>query len=87
MAIEDVRVRLRHKLEEAFGPEEASYLMDRPPGGWSELVTTPVLDARLEAVEHRILAAVDRRLRAQTWVTTTTLVAGLTIATAVARLT
>ena len=35
MTVEEVRVRLRTKLEAAFGAEEASILMDRPPGGWS----------------------------------------------------
>lgn len=50
MTIDDVRVRLRTKLESAFGAEEASYLMDRPPGGWSDLVTNQVLEARLDAL-------------------------------------
>jgi hypothetical protein len=50
MTIEDVQVRLRTKLESAFGAEEASYLMDRPPGGWIDLVTNQVLEARLDAL-------------------------------------
>ncbi len=50
MTIDDVRQRLRRKLERDYGPEEASYLMDRPPGGWSDLVTNQVLDARLAEV-------------------------------------
>jgi hypothetical protein len=80
------------KLEGAFGAEKASYLIDRPPGGWSDLVTNPTLDAKfeafdakLEATEHRILAAVDRRLRAQTWITTTTLFAGMAMAALIGR--
>jgi hypothetical protein len=39
MVADDVRIRLRQKLEAAFGAEEASFLMDRPPGGWNDLVT------------------------------------------------
>jgi hypothetical protein len=60
MAVEEVRARLREKLEGAFGAEEASYLMDRPPGGWSDLVTNPVLEARFAAVDARF-DAVDAR--------------------------
>ena len=33
MTPEEARVRLRTKLESAFGAEEASILMDRPPAG------------------------------------------------------
>ena len=42
-----VQVRLRRKLEELVGVEEADLLMDRPPGGWSALVTKDWLDERL----------------------------------------
>lgn len=38
MTLEDARVPLRQKLEDAYGVEEASILLDRPPGGWSDLV-------------------------------------------------
>ena len=67
MTVEDVRVRLRTKLESAFGPEEASILMDRPPGGWNDLVTNQVLDAKLAALEYKFVAALERGFRAQTW--------------------
>lgn len=74
MTTEDVRVRLRSKLEAAFGAEEASILMDRPPGGWSDLVTNQVLEAKLDALQFKLLgemsrlrADVQRELRAQTW--------------------
>jgi hypothetical protein len=67
MATEDVRVRLRTKLESAFGAEEASILMDRPPGGWNDLVTNQVLEARLAALEHKLVATVERGFRVQTW--------------------
>jgi hypothetical protein len=67
MTTEDVRVRLRSKLEEAFGAEEASILMDRPPGGWNDLVTNQVLEARLSALEHKLVATIDRSFTVQTW--------------------
>ena len=78
MATEDVRVRLRTKLESAFGAEEASILMDRPPGGWNDLVTNQVLEARLAALESTfvaqmaelrgdLVATMERGFQAQTW--------------------
>lgn len=86
MAVEEVRVRVRRKLEEAFGMEEASYLMDRPPGGWGDLVTNQTLDLKIDALRHELVATVDRRLRAQTWITTSTLIAGLALAYGAGRL-
>jgi hypothetical protein len=98
MAVDDVRQRVRSKLEELLGPEEASWLMDRPPGGWSDLVTNRTLDLKIDALRSelrsdfaalrsdltqeisRLDGSVDRRLRAQTWITTTTLLAGLGLA-------
>lgn len=78
MTTEEVRVRLRTKLESAFGAEEASILMDRPPGGWSDLVTNQVLEARLDALRFELVAqmaelrgdlvaTMERGFRAQTW--------------------
>lgn len=70
--------------------------MNRPPGGWSDLVTNQtldakfqvldasfdsvsarfdVIDARIDRLRADVSAMVDRRLRAQTWITTTTLIA------------
>jgi hypothetical protein len=86
MAVEEVRARLRRQLEETYGVEGAAILMDRPPGGWSDLVTNQTLDLRMEALEHKLIASVDRRLRAQTWITTATLIAGLTLAFTAGRL-
>ena len=70
MAIDEQRLRIRRSLEEKLGVEEASYLMDRPVGGWSELVTNhtldlkfEVLDARFEAIDTRF-EAVDARFEA-----------------------
>jgi hypothetical protein len=56
MAVDEIRERTRRKLEALVGAEETSYLMDRPPGGWSDLVTNQVLDAKLGALEHRLVA-------------------------------
>ncbi len=78
MTVEDARVRLRTKLESAFGAEEASLLMDRPPGGWNDLVTNQVLDAKLATLEYKLVAqmadlrgelvaTMERGFRAQTW--------------------
>jgi hypothetical protein len=93
MAVDDVRQRIRIKLEQLLGPEEASWLMDRPPRGWSDLVTNETLGLKLDALRsgfhadlERLSASVDRRLRAQTWITTSTLVAGLALAFTAGRL-
>lgn len=104
MAVDDVRERVRTTLEQVLGSEEASWLMDRPPGGWSDLVTNQTLDLKIDAlrsdlrgemVELRmelrtemagLSASVDRRLRAQTWVQTSTLIAGLALVAAIGRL-
>jgi hypothetical protein len=93
MTVDEVRQRTRVKLEQLLGAEEANWLMDRPPGGWSDLVTNQTLDLKLSALEDRVgrsmtelSASVDQRLRAQTWITTTTLVAGLALAFTAGRL-
>lgn len=86
MTVDEARVRLRKKLEDAYGVEEATILMDRPPGGWSDLVTNQMLDAKLSALEHKLLAELDRRFRSQTWALATLLVAGLGAITAAVRL-
>ena len=101
MTVEDARVRLRRQLEDAFGVEEASILMGRPPGGWSDLVTNHGLDLKIDALRSELRrgmgelrselrsevagvriemanlnASVDRRLRAQTWMMMSTMIAG-----------
>jgi hypothetical protein len=82
---------LRRQLEDAFGVEEASILMDRPPGGWSDLVTNQTLDLKIDALRSdfraemaglrvemsQLSASVDRRLRAQTWMMMTTMIAAV----------
>jgi len=93
MALEDVRVRLRRQLEDAFGVEEASILMDRPPGGWSDLVTNQILDLKIDALRSdmraemsALSASVDRRLRAQTWMMMSTMIAGFGLTITLGRL-
>jgi hypothetical protein len=52
--------------------------MDRPPGGWSDLVTNQVLDAKLDALRQELrvematlrgdlVATMERGFRSQTW--------------------
>jgi hypothetical protein len=85
--------------------------MDRPPGGWSDLVTNQTLDLKIDALrsdfraemrelrselklemaEMRIesanlSASVDRRLRAQTWMMMTTMIAGFGLTITLGRL-
>ena len=93
MTTEDVRVRLRTKLEAAFGAEEASVLMDRPPGGWSDLVTNQMLDAKLSALEARLTAhtadlgsELRKEMRDQTWRLVSALIATITVMSVILRL-
>jgi hypothetical protein len=46
--------RIRQQLEQQVGEETATYLMDRPPGGWSELVTRDVLDDKIDVLRHEM---------------------------------
>jgi hypothetical protein len=111
MTVDEEPMRLRTRLEELVGMSGADYLMDRPAGGWSDLVTTQTLDLRLAAFEakmdlrfaeverrfdavdhrfdrfeHQLLAQVDRRLRAQSWVTISTIIAAVGVMAAALRL-
>ena len=63
MAVDEQYMRVRRSLEEKLGVEEASFLMDRPVGGWSELVTNHTLDARFDVIEARF-EAIDARFEA-----------------------
>jgi hypothetical protein len=51
MTVDEDRMHLRTRLE--VGVSGAEYLIDRPPGGWTDLLTTSALDLRLEAFEAR----------------------------------
>lgn len=73
MAVEEPRVRLRRQLEETYGVEGAAILMDRPPGGWSDLVTNQTLALQFEALDHRF-DALEHRLQAAFHEQTTRLV-------------
>ena len=104
MTVEEARVRLRRQLEDAFGIEEASILMDRPPGGWSDLVTNQTLDLKIDALRSdlhiemtelrsdlrvemsRLSASVDRRLRAQTWMMMSTMIAAVGLSVTLSRI-
>ena len=115
MAVEEARVRLRRQLEDTFGVEEASILMDRPPGGWSDLVTNQTLDLKIDALRSdlrtemrdlrselrtemgelrsdlrvemaNLSASVDRRLRAQTWMMMSTMIAAVGLSVTLSRL-
>ena len=93
MAVEEARVRLRRQLEDTFGVEEASILMDRPPGGWNDLVTNQTLDLKIDVLRYELKtemanlsASVDRRLRAQTWMMMTTMLAGVGLSATLSRL-
>ena len=84
---------MRRQLEDAFGVEDASILMDRPPGGWNDLVTTQVLDLKIDALRAdlrtemaNLSASVDRRLRAQTWMMMSTMIAAVGVSVTLSRL-
>jgi hypothetical protein len=82
MSVEEISIRLRARLQQEYGVDEAAYLMDRPPGGWADLVTNQSLDTKLdakfgvfeekldrrfEAFEYKLMSYMDREFRAQTW--------------------
>ena len=73
--------------------EEASILMDRPPGGWSDLVTNQTLDLKIDVLRYdlraemsSLSASVDRRLRAQTWMMMSTMIAAVRLSVTLSRL-
>jgi hypothetical protein len=62
VSVDEQYLRIRRSLEETLGMEEASYLMDRPVGGWSALVTNHTLDLKFDVIDERF-RAVDERFR------------------------
>ena len=85
MAAGDQYLKIRRSLERKLGVEEASYLMDRPAGGWSELVTNQTLDLKLDALRHELRVELHRSIRQQTWAMMTALTVFATIFGLVAR--
>jgi hypothetical protein len=66
--VDEDRMHLRTRLEELVGVSGAEILMDRPPGGWNDLVTNHTLDLRFAAFEERSdreLDALEARLRSR----------------------
>ena len=59
MTVDEAWVRLRTRLVEVVGVSGAEILMDRPPGGWGDLVTNHTLDLRFAAWEERFDHKVD----------------------------
>jgi hypothetical protein len=70
VAADELRTRLRQKLEVAYGMEEAAMLMDRPPG---DLVT----NAALTAFRYELMAEMHREFREQTWRLMTAMLAAM----------
>ena len=67
--------------------------MDRPPGGWSDLVTNQTLDLKIDALRSdlraemaNLSASVDRRLRAQTWMMMSTMIAAVGLSVTLSRI-
>ncbi len=64
MAAEDVRARLRRRLVEGYGGDEADMLLDPPPWGWGQVVTRDwlqlVLDARFAPIQEKLASHDDR---------------------------
>ena len=93
MTVDEQYRRVRRTLEEKLGVEEASYLMDRPAGGWSQLVTNQTLDLKFDVVDQRfeslrheltsemqaLRAELHQSIRQQTWAVMTVLVASLAV--------
>jgi hypothetical protein len=79
MAVDDVRIRARQKLEALIGVDEAAFLVaDRPVGGWDSLVTKEHLALELATLRHELRAEMAELrtelrtelhdgLRTQTW--------------------
>lgn len=62
MAVEEISARLRARLQQEYGMDEANILMDRPPGGWGDLVTNRSLDERLAEFAATLDAKLDAKL-------------------------
>lgn len=73
---ERARHELHERLVELMGPSRAETLMEHlPPTGWGDVATRADLDhleerihLRMEALEHRLTALAESRVRSQTTV-------------------
>ena len=83
MAVEEQYQRVRRSLEEKLGVEEAAYLMERPPGGWSEVVTNRTLQLELAALRSDLIAEMDRRFTEQTWKLLSAVIAAMALMSAI----
>jgi hypothetical protein len=60
MTVDEAWTQLRTRLVELVGMSGAEILMDRPHGGWGDLVTNHTLDLRFAAWEERFAASEQR---------------------------
>jgi len=87
------RHEMHMKLEEVLGAQVANTVMEHlPPVGWADVATkhdleaqNVLFEARLDAGLARVSAELSDRLRTQTLVMCTTLIAGIGVVAAVAR--
>jgi hypothetical protein len=80
MAVDEMLTALRRDLERDYGVEATSYLMDRPRGGWDELVTKETLALELRAAVAELRTDLAKELNRQTWRLATLVVAAQGIA-------
>jgi hypothetical protein len=59
MTVDDIGTRLRARLQEEYGVDEATLLMDRPPGGWGDLVTNDTIRRELQTTKERFDLKID----------------------------
>lgn len=75
------------KLEQVLGSHDATTLMEhRPPTGWADLVTNQSLDLRLAALEQRIRADIRDQVQRIVFWFAPTMLTGVGLAFAAARL-
>jgi len=80
MVLDDVRLRLRRKLVEAFGEEEAEVLLDR-----STELQLEAMEQRLRAEIANLAAELRGELRDQAWRLTGALLVAMGLVAAILR--
>jgi hypothetical protein len=87
---ERIRREMYERLEEVLGARPADALMQHlPPVGWADVATKSdlaLLDLRLEALENRVLAHVHREINRMIMWFVPTMLSGVGLAFAAARL-